>query len=55
MFFRKKSFREIAARMEYSNEDYARRKKYLCMQYLMKMINQDPEFIELKKKRREHI
>jgi RNA polymerase sigma factor (sigma-70 family) len=48
-FFKKKSFREIAARMNYSNEDYARRKKYLCMQQLLKMVNADPEFIELKK------
>lgn len=53
MFFRKKSFREIATRMNYTNEDYARRKKYLCMQQLMHMISQDPEYIELKKKSRE--
>jgi RNA polymerase sigma factor (sigma-70 family) len=51
MFFRKKSFRIIAVRLNYTNEDYARRKKYLCMQQLMKMINKDPEYIELKKKR----
>jgi RNA polymerase sigma factor (sigma-70 family) len=51
MFFRKKPFREIAGRMGYASEDYARRKKYLCMQCLMKMITQDPEFIELKKTR----
>ncbi len=53
MFFRKKSFREIATRMNYTNEDYARRKKYLCMQQLMQMISQDPEYIELKKQTRE--
>jgi RNA polymerase sigma factor (sigma-70 family) len=51
MFFRKKSFREIASIMGYANEDYARRKKYLCMQYLMKMICQDPEYICLKRKK----
>ncbi len=49
MFYRKKPFREIAKKMIYTNEDYARRKKYLCMQQLMKMIKQDPEYIELKK------
>jgi RNA polymerase sigma factor (sigma-70 family) len=48
-FFKKKSFREIAARMNYANEEYARRKKYLCMQQLMKMVSTDPEFVELKK------
>jgi RNA polymerase sigma factor (sigma-70 family) len=50
MYFRKKSFREIAIRMKYSTEDYARRKKYLSMQLLMKMIKEDPEYIELNKK-----
>lgn len=49
MFFRKKPFKEIARKMVYTNEDYARRKKYLCMQQLMKMIARDPEYIELKK------
>ncbi len=49
MFFRKKSFREISDKMKYTGEDYARRKKYLCMQQLMKMINEDPEYKELKK------
>jgi RNA polymerase sigma factor (sigma-70 family) len=53
MYFRKKSFREIAARMKYKNEDYARRKKYLSMQMLMKMINEDHEYIELNRKRKE--
>ncbi len=48
MFFRKKSFREISDKMKYTGEDYARRKKYLCMQQLMKMINEDPEYKELK-------
>jgi DNA-directed RNA polymerase specialized sigma24 family protein len=46
MFFKKKSFDEITSRMKYTNEQYARRKKYLCMQSLMKMINDDPEYIE---------
>jgi len=50
MYFRKKSFREIAARMKYNNEEYARRKKYLSMQMLMRMINEDPEYIEMNRK-----
>ncbi len=53
MFFRKKSFKEIARRMNYTNEDYARRKKYLCMQQLTKMITRDPEYIEWQKKKKE--
>lgn len=53
MFYRKKPFREIAKKMIYKNEDYARRKKYLCMQQLMKMIKEDPEYIELKSNQRE--
>lgn len=52
MFFRKRSFREVAKRMEYTNEDYARRKKYLCMQQLMRMINQDPEYIRITGKKK---
>lgn len=55
MFFRKRSFREIAGKMEYTTEDYARRKKYLCMQQLMKMINNDQEYISLIKKNREQV
>jgi RNA polymerase sigma factor (sigma-70 family) len=51
MFFRKRSFRDIAGKMNYSGENYARRKKYLCMQQLMKMINQDPEYIALKNRK----
>jgi RNA polymerase sigma factor (sigma-70 family) len=54
MFFKKRSFREIADRMNYTNEEYARRKKYLCMQQLMKMVSNDPEFIELKKNGSRH-
>jgi RNA polymerase sigma factor (sigma-70 family) len=50
MYFRKKSYKEIATRMKYNSEDYARRKKYLSMQLLMKMIKEDPEYIELNRK-----
>lgn len=54
MFFKKRSFREISQKMRYSGEEYARRKKYLCMQNLMKMINEDPEYQDLKKKEQEN-
>lgn len=50
MFYKKRAFSEIARKMNYATEDYARRKKYLCMQQLMKMIKQDPEYIRLKSK-----
>ena len=52
MFLRKKTFREIAKRMNYTSDDYGRRKKYLCMQQLMKMVSEDPEYIELRKRNR---
>lgn len=54
MFFKKRSFREISQKMRYSGEEYARRKKYLCMQHLMKMINEDPEYQDLKKREQEN-
>lgn len=54
MFFKKRSFREISQKMRYSGEEYARRKKYLCMQNLMKMINEDPEYQDLKKREQEN-
>jgi hypothetical protein len=49
MFFRKKTFTEITYRMKYTNELYARRKKYLCMQSLLKMIEDDPEYVDITK------
>lgn len=53
MFFRKRPFKKIAKRMNYTSEEYGRRKKYLCMQQLMKMINEDPEYIEMKKRQQQ--
>ncbi len=53
LFFRKNPFKEIAKKMAYKNEDYARRKKYLCMQQLIEMIATDIEYIELQKKKKE--
>lgn len=45
--FAKKSFKEIANLMEYTGEEYARRKKYLCKKGLMDKIKKDPLFKEL--------
>lgn len=49
MFLKRRPFREIASIMKYGSEEYGRRKKYLCMQQLMNMINEDPEYIELQR------
>lgn len=40
------SYEEIAARMDLKNEDYARRKKYLCKEALMNHVKEDPEYQE---------
>lgn len=45
--FAKKSFKEIADLMDYTGEEYARRKKYLCKKGLMDKIKKDPLFKEL--------
>ncbi|TVR75395.1 MAG: sigma-70 family RNA polymerase sigma factor [Marinilabiliales bacterium] len=52
MFLKKRPFREIASIMKYGSEEYGRRKKYLCMQQLMNLINDDPEYIELQRIKR---
>lgn len=38
------AYKEIADSMEYKSEDYARRKKYLCKEALIKIIKADPEY-----------
>jgi RNA polymerase sigma factor (sigma-70 family) len=40
------SYEEIAVQMELKNENYARRKKYLCKEALMDLIKADPEYQE---------
>lgn len=37
-------YSDIARRMNYKSEDYARRKKYLCKEELVKIVKADPEF-----------
>ena len=46
------SFQEIAARMHLKNEDYARRKKYLCKESLLEIVKTDPEYQEYLRFRR---
>ena len=37
-------YKDIARKMNYKSEDYARRKKYLCKEALIKIVKADPEF-----------
>lgn len=37
-------YSDIARKMNYKSEDYARRKKYLCKEVLIKIVKADPEF-----------
>jgi len=41
------SYEEIARKMGLKNEEYARRKKYLCKEALMEIIKTDPEYQDL--------
>jgi RNA polymerase sigma factor (sigma-70 family) len=40
------SYEVIATKMNLKNENYARRKKYLCKEALMEKIKEDPEYQE---------
>ncbi|NHB70169.1 RNA polymerase sigma factor [Perlabentimonas gracilis] len=46
-FFKGDSYLEIAEKFEFASEEYARRKKYLCKEYLVKSIKSDPRFDKL--------
>ncbi len=48
LFFQKIPMDEIAVRMGYASEGYARRRKHQCKQKLLDLIKNDPEFEELK-------
>lgn len=43
-FFKGLSFTEMATKHKFSSEEFARRKKYLCKEYLVKSIKNDPEY-----------
>jgi len=47
LHFAKKSFKEIAATMDYASEEYARRRKYLCKNKLIKLVKADIRYKEL--------
>lgn len=40
------SYEEIAVKMEFKNEEYARRKKYLSKEVLLDLLKEDPEYQE---------
>jgi RNA polymerase sigma factor (sigma-70 family) len=40
------SYEEIALKMNFKNETYARRKKYLCKEALLVLVKKDPEYHE---------
>jgi len=46
MFSEGLSYEEIAVKMNYKNEMYARRKKYLAKEYLLNIVKKDPEYQE---------
>jgi hypothetical protein len=46
-FFEGTSYIEIAEEFGFASEEYARRKKYLCKEYLVKSIKSDPQYGKL--------
>jgi DNA-directed RNA polymerase specialized sigma24 family protein len=46
LFYEGFTYEEIAQRMNLKNETYARRKKYLSKEALMKIVAKDPEYQE---------
>jgi len=46
-FFTGLSFAEIAGKLKISSEDFARRKKYLCKENLVRSIKSDPNYKEI--------
>ncbi len=46
MFMEKISLRQIAKKMGFRSEDYAKRRKYLCKETLIKYMREDPDYSE---------
>lgn len=44
MYFDKIPFKEVAEKLEFTDENYAKVRKYLCKKLLAKRIQKDPEF-----------
>ena len=47
-FLKGMKLKEIALKMKYKGEQYAKKKKYKCQKQLIEMIKQDPKFNEIK-------
>jgi len=50
MFFDNQSMKAIALKMGFKNEDYAKRRKHMCMGFLKESIKKDKLFIYLQEK-----
>ena len=48
LYFDRVSMAEIARRMGFASEGYAKKRKFVCKKKLMRWIQKDPEFKELK-------
>ncbi len=48
LFFQKVSMEEIGTQMGYGSVSYTKKRKFLCKQKLVQLIQSDPEFQELK-------
>lgn len=46
------SYKEITRKMKYKSEEYARRKKHLAKEELMKIVKSDPDYSEYESDRR---
>ncbi len=44
MYFDKIPFREVAEKLGFSDENYAKVRKYLCKKLLLKRVKKDPEY-----------
>jgi len=48
MYLDKVSMKEIATKMKYGSENYAKKRKFECKKKLVKLIEKDPRYQELK-------
>ncbi|MEO6039360.1 MAG: sigma-70 family RNA polymerase sigma factor [Saprospiraceae bacterium] len=47
LFFEKTPMSEIAQLMDYASEGYARRRKFQCKDYLVDLVRNQPQYLEL--------
>ena len=50
LFFNNASMKEISKKMGFSGENYARKRKHICMAYFMEMIRKDKQYNNIQKK-----